>query len=197
MAMQKCSRLERPGPGIQCGWCSLAQKLTLLYRRSGKSLRQLEQNTFISDSTIHRYLTRKTLPPWPVLECLVDALDGQEPEFKLLWERAKADHCTPQSCWPVLKQRTGADSAADDAGHRWVEALIVALRDCNDDEITQLAETIIGLTLVISQASSAEAVASYQAARATCWVEIANHVDTNTPNGQLCAAACREAGRLD
>lgn len=192
MARLKCSRQK-----TQCAWCTLTQKLRILYEKSGKSLRQLEQGTYISDSTIHRYLTRKTLPPWPVLECLVDALDGQQLEFRLLWERAKTDHCTPQPWQHGMEQLAGPGTLAPAARPAWIDALRAVVEDCSDELIIRLAETIIALTLLIDQAPSAEAAASFRAARATCWIEIADQVGTSTPNGRLCAAACRQANQLD
>jgi hypothetical protein len=192
MGRLKCSRQE-----TECAWCALALKLRILYKRSGKSLRQLEQGTFISDSTIHRYLARKTLPPWPVLECLVDALDGQQLEFRLLWERAKTDHCTPQPRQHGMEQSAGPGTVAPEAMPAWIDALRAVVEDCSDELIVRLSETIIALTLLIDQAPSAEAAASFRAVRAKCWTEIADHVGTSSPNGRLCAAACRQADQLD
>jgi lambda repressor-like predicted transcriptional regulator len=171
--------------------------LRALYEKSGKSLRQLEHVTYISDSTIHRYLTRKTLPPWPVLECLVAALDGQKLEFRLLWERAQTDHCTPGSRQDGAEQLAGPGPLTPAAMPAWMDALSAVVENCSDELIMRLAETIIALTPLIDQASSAEAAASLRAARATCWMEIAGRVGMSTPSAQLCAAACRQAGQLD
>jgi transcriptional regulator with XRE-family HTH domain len=188
----QCSR-----EGMECKWCTLARRLRLLYEISGKSLRQLEQRTSISDSTIHRYITRKMLPDWPTLKRLVTALDGQQLEFRLLWELAKTDQCTPRSCTPEAQQRPASDRLAPAAGHAWIDMLRVVLEDCSDEPIARLAETIINLTVLIDRAPSDQAAASMRDARATCWTEIADRIGMDTPNGRLCAAACRQASQLD
>jgi hypothetical protein len=192
MARLDCSRQE-----TECAWCTLAQKLRSLYKKSGKSLRQLEQGTYISDSTIHRYLARKTMPPRPVLDRLVDALDGEQLEFRLLWERAKTDRCIRRPREPGTEEHVGPGPVNPAAMPAWADALRCVVENCGDDLIVRLAETIIALTLLIDQDPSAEATASFRAVRATCWTEIANHVQTSTPNGRLCAAACWQAGQLD
>jgi hypothetical protein len=66
----------------------LAAQLRALQARSGKSLKQLEATVHASDSSLSRYLSGTTMPPWPVVESL--CREGHEDAGKLrhLWERA-------------------------------------------------------------------------------------------------------------
>lgn len=179
-----------------CAWCTLARKLRQLYKKSGKSLRQLEQKTYISDSTIHRYLSRKTLPPWPMLDRLVSALSGRPDEFRLLWERAQFDQCELRRHAPEDDPHAADRPDADDDGS-WFSTLNAVAAYCPEEVIGRLAETIVSLTLLIDSARSEESVAGFRWARARCWLEIADRIDPHTPKGRMCAMACRQVGELD
>jgi len=66
-----------------------AAELRTLRERSGKSLRELQQSTFASDSSLSRYLSGQTLPPWQVVEALC-RLGGRDPdELRSAWENVR------------------------------------------------------------------------------------------------------------
>jgi len=76
--------LTGPGPVR----LALAAALRELRARTGRSLKDLEKVTAISDSALSRYLTGATLPPWSAVQALSTAA-GQDPaRLRTLWE-----HC--------------------------------------------------------------------------------------------------------
>ncbi|MFD7031351.1 helix-turn-helix domain-containing protein [Streptomyces sp. NPDC059917] len=76
----------RPTPGQQLG-----SALKELQQRSGKTLRDLESEVMISDSSLSRYLRGTTVPPWATVRDLCRALGADPAPYKELWEAA--DRC--------------------------------------------------------------------------------------------------------
>lgn len=67
---------------------ALGRALRDLQRRSGRTLRALEESVRISDSSLSRYFRGSTVPPWSTVHDLCRALDGDPAEFRHLWEAA-------------------------------------------------------------------------------------------------------------
>src|SRR5437868_5421502 len=66
----------------------LGARLQELQRRTGKSLKELEADVHVSDSSLSRYLAGRAVAPWPVVERL-SSLVGQDPEaLRPLWNEA-------------------------------------------------------------------------------------------------------------
>ncbi|MFF2302567.1 RICIN domain-containing protein [Streptomyces sp. NPDC058128] len=85
----------------------LGQALRDLQRRSGRTLRALEESVRISDSSLSRYFCGSTVPPWSTVHDLCRALDGDPAEFRHLWEAADRSQRRP-----VQTDRSGQRDAA-------------------------------------------------------------------------------------
>lgn len=59
-----------------------------LQQRSGRTLRSLESEVMISDSSLSRYLRGSTVPPWNTVRDLCRALGADPSEYRALWEAA-------------------------------------------------------------------------------------------------------------
>ncbi|MFD9302167.1 RICIN domain-containing protein [Streptomyces sp. NPDC060048] len=77
---------QQSTPGQQLG-----SALKNLQQGSGKTLRDLESEVMISDSSLSRYLRGTTVPPWATVRDLCLALKGNPADYKQLWEAA--DRC--------------------------------------------------------------------------------------------------------
>lgn len=64
----------------------LAEELQALRRKSGKSLRELELEVHVSDSSLSRYLSGRVVPPWQVVESLCRVAKHPVAELRFLWE---------------------------------------------------------------------------------------------------------------
>ncbi|GGZ41209.1 helix-turn-helix domain-containing protein [Streptomyces bluensis] len=76
----------------------LGEELRELQRRSGRTLRALEAQVRISDSSLSRYFRGETVPPWPVVRDLCRALGADPSEYRALWEatdRSRPDEPAP------------------------------------------------------------------------------------------------------
>ncbi|MET3982630.1 RICIN domain-containing protein [Streptomyces sp. PvR034] len=93
----------RPTPGQQLG-----SALKELQQRSGKTLRDLESEVMISDSSLSRYLRGTTVPPWATVRDLCRALHADPSLYRQLWEAA--DRCQVKAPPP---------SAAAGGGSLW------------------------------------------------------------------------------
>ncbi|MDX2563208.1 XRE family transcriptional regulator [Streptomyces sp. TX20-6-3] len=96
---------DRPGdvePALVLG-----RALRDLQRRSGRTLRALEESVRISDSSLSRYFCGSTVPPWSTVHDLCRALDGDPAEFRHLWEAADRSQRRP-----VQNDRSGRRDAA-------------------------------------------------------------------------------------
>ncbi|WP_328929599.1 XRE family transcriptional regulator [Streptomyces sp. NBC_00190] len=72
----------------------LADALKELQQRSGRTLRSLESEVMISDSSLSRYLLGQTVPPWDTVRDLCRALDADPADYLVLWKAA--DRCQPK-----------------------------------------------------------------------------------------------------
>ncbi|MFH9402691.1 helix-turn-helix domain-containing protein [Streptomyces sp. NPDC017638] len=66
----------------------LGEALRALQRNSGRTLRALETQVRISDSSLSRYFRGETVPPWPVVRDLCRALGADTSVYWALWETA-------------------------------------------------------------------------------------------------------------
>ncbi|WP_326587683.1 RICIN domain-containing protein [Streptomyces sp. NBC_01294] len=80
---------QHTSPGKQLG-----SALKALQQRSGRTLRSLESEVMISDSSLSRYLRGSTVPPWATVRDLCRALDADPADYRVLWEAA--DRCQPK-----------------------------------------------------------------------------------------------------
>lgn len=67
----------------------LGAALRALQQRSGRTLRALEEQVRISDSSLSRYFRGDTVPPWPVVRDLCRALGADPFAYRTLWEAAE------------------------------------------------------------------------------------------------------------
>ncbi|MGW6538525.1 helix-turn-helix domain-containing protein [Streptomyces sp. NPDC055051] len=87
---------------------ALGNALRDLQRRSGRTLRALEESLRISDSSLSRYFCGSTVPPWSTVDDLCKALGGDPLEFRHLWEAADRGQRRPA-------QAAGPTAPGDDA----------------------------------------------------------------------------------
>ncbi|MFB7513563.1 RICIN domain-containing protein [Streptomyces sp. NPDC056144] len=64
---------------------ALGRALRDLQRRSGCTLKALEEKVLISDSSLSRYFRGTTVPPWETVRDLCEALDGDPSAYRHLW----------------------------------------------------------------------------------------------------------------
>ncbi|WJV50888.1 helix-turn-helix domain-containing protein [Streptomyces flavofungini] len=98
---------EHPAPARRLG-----AALRALQQRSGRTLRSLEEQLRISDSSLSRYFRGDTVPPWPVVRDVCRALGGDPTEFRVLWEAAERSRPEP----PPAPEPEPADPPAPAAG---------------------------------------------------------------------------------
>ncbi|MFD8410181.1 MULTISPECIES: RICIN domain-containing protein [unclassified Streptomyces] len=118
---------QHPSAGQQLG-----NALRALQRRSGRTLRSLESEVLISDSSLSRYLRGSTVPPWATVRDLCRALGADPAEYRALWEAA--DRCqpkpppaaggpTPTAPATGSRWRRWRRTAGEWAQHRWAWAV--------------------------------------------------------------------------
>ncbi|WP_051852552.1 helix-turn-helix domain-containing protein [Streptomyces aureocirculatus] len=73
----------------------LGGALRALQQRSGRTLRSLEEQVRISDSSLSRYFRGDIVPPWPVVRDVCRALGGDPTEYRALWEAADRSRPEP------------------------------------------------------------------------------------------------------
>ncbi|MFD8602298.1 hypothetical protein AMK14_04535 [Streptomyces sp. TSRI0445] len=73
----------------------LGAALRALQQRSGRTLRDLEVQVRISDSSLSRYFRGDTVPPWPVVRDLCRALGADPYAYRTLWEAADRSPAEP------------------------------------------------------------------------------------------------------
>ncbi|MEV0642105.1 helix-turn-helix transcriptional regulator [Streptomyces sp. NPDC050619] len=77
----------------------LGEALRELQRSSGRTLRALETQVRISDSSLSRYFRGETVPPWPVVRDLCRALGADPSVYRALWEAT--DRSRPEEPAPA------------------------------------------------------------------------------------------------
>lgn len=66
----------------------LAGRLRELRRHTGRSLKDLEAELHVSDSSLSRYFSGQSTPPWPVVEQLARLAGTDAAELRELWQEA-------------------------------------------------------------------------------------------------------------
>lgn len=66
----------------------LGEALRAVQQGSGRTLRDLEAQVRISDSSLSRYFRGTTVPPWAVVRDVCRALGADPGEYRALWEAA-------------------------------------------------------------------------------------------------------------
>lgn len=94
----------------------LGAQLQELQRRAGKSLKELESEVHVSDSSLSRYLAGRAVAPWPVVERL-SSLVGQDPDtLRPLWNEANRTRRTStETVNPTVAQSPTAEPTAEEA----------------------------------------------------------------------------------
>src|SRR5881398_1831943 len=87
----------------------LARHLRDLRESTPLSLRDLERQTHVSDSSLSQYLTGRSLPPWPVVETIGRLGGGDATELRALWEKARIEQRRSRS-----QQRSSQPAAETD-----------------------------------------------------------------------------------
>jgi transcriptional regulator with XRE-family HTH domain len=70
----------------------LAEALQAVRQKTGKSLRALELEIYVSDSSLSRYLSGRSVPPWQVVESLCRVAGHPPDDLRFLWEEASRQH---------------------------------------------------------------------------------------------------------
>lgn len=68
----------------------LAGRLRMLQELSGRGVRALARDTGLSSSSLSRYLSGQTAPPWPAVVALCRAVTRDPRPLRPLWERAQS-----------------------------------------------------------------------------------------------------------
>ncbi|UQX04575.1 helix-turn-helix domain-containing protein [Streptomyces sp. RerS4] len=84
----------------------LGTALKALQQRSGRTLRSLESELRISDSSLSRYFRGQTIPPWATVRELCRALGADPDEYRTLWEAA--DRSQPKQAAPETEQNVSS-----------------------------------------------------------------------------------------
>jgi transcriptional regulator with XRE-family HTH domain len=88
----------------------LASRLRELRKQTGRSLKDLEAELHVSDSSLSRYFSGQSVPPWPVVEQLAGLAGQDADELRDLWQqagqrrRAPEPVEEPQTQQPVVEQ---------------------------------------------------------------------------------------------
>ncbi|MEV2203505.1 helix-turn-helix domain-containing protein [Streptomyces fradiae] len=93
----------------------LGAALRELQQRSGRTLRALEREVLISDSSLSRYFRGSTVPPWPVVRDLCRALGADPAGYRALWEAADRAQGRPAGPGDPAPAAHGTDPAARSA----------------------------------------------------------------------------------
>ncbi|WP_374984642.1 RICIN domain-containing protein [Streptomyces fradiae] len=94
----------------------LGGALRELQQRSGRTLRALEREVLISDSSLSRYFRGSTVPPWPVVRDLCRALGADPAGYRALWEaadRAQGRPAGPEDPAPAAHDTDRAARSAE------------------------------------------------------------------------------------
>lgn len=67
-----------------------AAKLRGVRQRSGRTLRELQDVTYASDSALSRYLSGKSIPPWGIVVALCDLAGTNAEELRADWQLARS-----------------------------------------------------------------------------------------------------------
>jgi transcriptional regulator with XRE-family HTH domain len=93
----------------------LADELQRLRELSGRSLKHLEAQTHASDSSLSRYLSGKTLPPWTVVEGLCRAAGRDAAYLRPIWIAAGKGQSRPETPPSIAEDDPTRATAPDPA----------------------------------------------------------------------------------
>ncbi|MFI9240473.1 helix-turn-helix domain-containing protein [Streptomyces sp. NPDC053079] len=99
----------------------LGVALRALQRRSGRTLRSLESEVPISDSSLSRYFQGRTVPPWAAVRDLCRALGADPAEYRALWEAADRSQPRPADA-PAPASAPAPDATGVRPRGRWAHA---------------------------------------------------------------------------
>ncbi|GGW65587.1 helix-turn-helix domain-containing protein [Streptomyces griseoloalbus] len=102
-----------PQPDPRAAARKLGNALRSLQQQSGRTLRSLEAEIRISDSSLSRYFRGETVPAWPVVRDLCRALGADPTEYRALWEATDPTrHQEPASNAGARDSNRDGDEAA-------------------------------------------------------------------------------------
>lgn len=93
---------------------ALGTALRTMHQMSGRTLRSVERDISVSDSTLSRYFRGQAIPTWPTTEKICAALGGDPAGVRQLWVEASAEKCgrLPDATGvPEVNDATGAPGA--------------------------------------------------------------------------------------
>jgi transcriptional regulator with XRE-family HTH domain len=114
----------------------LAGELRRLRELSGRSLKDLEADTHASDSSLSRYLSGKTVPPWSVVERLCRVAGCDTDELRPIWAAAQHDdgpgeppatitqHNAATAAAVAAAAQGGVPAPVRNAGIQWRQAVV-------------------------------------------------------------------------
>lgn len=102
---------------------ALGQELRAMHQRSGRTLRALERDLSISDSTLSRYFRGRAVPTWQSLGKICAALGEDAGPLRTMWEaaiaeRSRADGIPDGEPVPVADAGTDADGGLPEPARR-------------------------------------------------------------------------------
>lgn len=101
-----------------------AHQLRSVRKRSGRTLRELQEITFASDSALSRYLSGKSVPPWNVVVALCEVAGTDPEQLRPSWQLARSSRHPAETTNDSAQALHGLHAAA--AGHlaHMVEELV-------------------------------------------------------------------------
>ncbi|MFI1992877.1 helix-turn-helix domain-containing protein [Actinoplanes sp. NPDC020271] len=108
---------------------AFAEKFRGVYTRSGRTLRELQQTMFVSDSALSRYMSGQAVPPWPVVAELCRICDADPADLRAEWVAARGTRRRPADGPPPdMRQALARHIATIDEAAR-AAARILGSRD--------------------------------------------------------------------
>jgi transcriptional regulator with XRE-family HTH domain len=114
---------------------ALGLALRAMHQRSNRTLRAMERDISISDSTLSRYFRGKAVPSWPTTEKICAAFGEDPASVRELWVAAIAERSNAE--FPVVNGTAGGGSGAalavSDDGDRDSSSGSNSENDCDSD----------------------------------------------------------------
>ncbi|MFJ3666952.1 helix-turn-helix domain-containing protein [Streptomyces sp. NPDC090106] len=104
----------------------LGAALRSLQHRSGRTLRDLEKQVPVSDSSLSRYFRGDAVVPWAVVVEICRALDGDPSEFRALWETASGmslERLAGGAALPPAPEGSAPSAASGSLGRRLTSSI--------------------------------------------------------------------------
>ncbi|WP_285473470.1 helix-turn-helix transcriptional regulator [Actinoplanes sp. NBRC 101535] len=108
-----------------------AERLRTVRERSGRTLRELQAATFVSDSSLSRYLSGQSVPPWTVVVAICELGQVDPDQLRPAWLAARGRRET-QAAAAASEGRLGSALRLDIA--TVAKAVTVAIQSVRNGE---------------------------------------------------------------